>query len=183
MNELNDLFLDELADILYAEKLLIKTLPKLAKAAQSEALREALEEHLSETEEQVTRLTSVFELFEAPVKSKKCDAMEGLVAEGKSLLEDWKGSAALDAAIISAAQKVEHYEIASYGTLATWAGLLGNDEAAELLRETLEEEKAADENLTHLAEDFVNEEAEDSDEEEEKPAPKENSASKKKTKK
>lgn len=167
MSELRELFLDELADVLYAEKLLVKTLPKMARAAQSEELREAIEMHLEETQTHVDRIGQVFELFDKPVKAKKCEAMEGLVAEGKTIMEEWKGSPASDAGLISAAQKVEHYEIASYGTLATWAELLGNEEAADLLKETLDEEEATDEKLTQLAEEGVNEEAEEGEEEEE----------------
>ncbi|MGN6386699.1 MAG: YciE/YciF ferroxidase family protein [Verrucomicrobiota bacterium] len=182
MSELNELFLDELADILYAEKLLVKTLPKMAKAAEADELREAIEMHLEETQTHVERLEQVFELFGKPVKGKKCEAMEGLVAEGKTIMEEWKGSPALDAGIISAAQKVEHYEIASYGTLATWAELLGNDEAADLLRETLEEEKNTDEKLTELAEQGVNEEAEEEGEEDEEPQSSSRSSSSKSSK-
>jgi len=159
MRELQDLFLDELADIFYAEKLLVKALPKMAKAAQSDSLRQAIEEHLSQTEEHVSRLEQVFELFDKPAKGKKCEAMEGLVEEGKTIMQEWKGSPALDAALISAAQKVEHYEIGSYGTLVTWAERLGNDEAASILKETLAEEKETDENLTNLAEECINDEA------------------------
>jgi len=171
MSELRELFLDELADLLYAEKLLVKTLPKMAKAAESDELREAIEMHLEETETHVERLGQVFELFDKPIKTKKCDAMEGLVKEGQSIMSEWKGSPAADAGLISAAQKVEHYEIASYGTLVTWAELLEMDEAVDLLNETLDEEKATDEKLTQLAEQGVNEEAEEGeDEEEEKPA-------------
>jgi len=159
MRELQDLFLDELADIFYAEKLLVKALPKMAKAAQSDSLRQAIEEHLSQTEEHVSRLEQVFELFDKPAKGKKCEAMEGLVEEGKTIMQEWKGSPALDAALISAAQKVEHYEIGSYGTLVTWAERLGNDEVASILKETLAEEKETDENLTNLAEECINDEA------------------------
>jgi ferritin-like metal-binding protein YciE len=159
MSELQDLFLDELADIFYAEKLLVKALPKMAKAAQSDSLRQAIEEHLTQTEEHVSRLEQVFELFDKPAKGKKCEAMEGLVEEGKTVMQEWKDSPALDAALISAAQKVEHYEIGSYGTLVTWAERLGNDEVASILKETLAEEKETDENLTNLAEECINEEA------------------------
>src|SRR4051812_43056744 len=159
MSELQDLFLDELADIFYAEKLLVKALPKMAKAAQSDSLRQAIEEHLPQTEEHVSRLEQVFELFDKPAKGKKCEAMEGLVEEGKTVMQEWKDSPALDAALISAAQKVEHYEIGSYGTLVTWAERLGNDEVASILKETLAEEKETDENLTNLAEECINEEA------------------------
>jgi ferritin-like metal-binding protein YciE len=159
MNELNELLLDELGDILYAENLLVKALPKMAKAAQSDELRDAFNSHLEETQSHVDRIKQVFESFGKPAKSKKCDAMVGLLDEGKKIMGDWKGSAALDAALICAAQKVEHYEIASYGCLCTWAELLGNDDALSLLKETLSEEEAADESLTGLAEQFANQEA------------------------
>src|SRR6266487_2981779 len=121
MNELNELLLDELSDILYAENLLVKALPKMARAAKSEELKEAFNSHLEETQNQVERIKQVFQAFGKPAKSKKCDAMVGLLEEGKNILEVWKGSAALDAALICAAQKVEHYEIATYGCLCTWA--------------------------------------------------------------
>jgi ferritin-like metal-binding protein YciE len=156
MKELKDLFLDELADIYYAEGLLVKSLPKMMKAAQSEGLKEALESHLEETKTQVERLHQVFKAFGKPAKGKKCEAMVGLIEEGKGIMEDWKGSPALDAGLICAAQKVEHYEIASYGCLCTWAELLGNEPALKLLRETMDEEETADKKLTEIAESSIN---------------------------
>src|SRR5204862_2595330 len=126
--------------IFNVKKLNEKELPKMAKAAQNDSLRQAIEEHLTQTEEHVSRLEQVFELFDKPAKGKKCEAMEGLVEEGKTVMQEWKDSPALDAALISAAQKVEHYEIGSYGTLVTWAERLGNDEVASILKETLAEE-------------------------------------------
>jgi ferritin-like metal-binding protein YciE len=160
MNALNDLFLDELADILYAEKLLVKALPAMAKAAQNEKLKKAFVAHLAETQKQVERVKQVFEAFGKPAKSKKCDAMEGLLEEGKKILAEWKGSPALDAALISAAQKVEHYEIASYGCLCTWAKMLNKPKALQLLKQTINEEEQADKKLSDLAEDCINAEAE-----------------------
>jgi ferritin-like metal-binding protein YciE len=167
MSTLRETFLDELADVYDAEKQLLKALPKMAKAAQSEELREAFEEHLEETQRHVERLEQVFEAFEQPAKGKKCKAMQGLVEEGSELIEEEMG----DAALICAAQKVEHYEIASYGSLRAWAALLEEEEAADLLEETLEEEKAADEKLNEIAEATINaEEASEEGEEEEQPA-------------
>lgn len=159
MSELSELFLDELADILYAENLLLKALPKMAKAARSEELKDAFETHLDETEGQIERIKEVFGLFGKPAKAKKCDAMIGLIEEGKSIMEEWKGSAACDAALIAAAQKIEHYEIASYGCLCTWADLMGNKQALRLLKETIDEEESTDKKLTDLAESTINEEA------------------------
>jgi ferritin-like metal-binding protein YciE len=162
MSELKQLFMDELADVHHAENQLLKALPKMAKAAASEELREAFEAHLKETENHVRRIKEVFALFDQPARSKRCEAMQGLLAEGNEILKEWKGSPALDAALISAAQKVEHYEIASYGCLRTWAGLLGQPSARDLLQETLDEEGAADDKLTTIAENLSNEEAETS---------------------
>lgn len=155
-SELHELFLDELADILSAEQQLMKALPKMAAAATSEELRVAFESHLAETEYQITRLEQVFAALDVPVESKECKAMKGLLEEGKDLMEEMKGSSALDAALIAAAQKVEHYEIASYGTLCAWAEKMGYDEVVELLDATLDEEKSADEMLTAIAESSVN---------------------------
>jgi ferritin-like metal-binding protein YciE len=160
--ELHKLLLDELADLLNAEKQLIKALPKMAKAARHEQLREVFTAHLAETKAQVSRLEQVFEVLGAPVKSKKCKAMEGLLAEGADLMEEEKNSPALDAGLIAAAQKVEHYEIASYGTVRAWAEKMNHEEAARLLQETLDEESAADEKLTEIAENLCNHEAEHS---------------------
>jgi ferritin-like metal-binding protein YciE len=154
---LKELFVDELKDIYWAEKHLSKALVKLAKAATSDELRTALETHKVETDNQVARLEQVFELVEEKASAKKCDAMEGLIAESESIVEDTEdGSMTRDVGIISAAQKSEHYEIASYGTLRTLANTLGYSEAAQLLDETLAEEKKTDELLTQLAENLVN---------------------------
>jgi ferritin-like metal-binding protein YciE len=156
MESLKDLFEHELRDIYYAEKALVKALPKMAKGATSEKLKEGIEEHLEQTKGQVERLEQVFELLGVPARGKKCEAMEGLIEEGASLLEEEADSDVLDAGIIAAAQKVEHYEIASYGTLCTWARQLGLDDAADLLGETLEEEKQTDLKLSELAESEIN---------------------------
>src|SRR5436190_22465036 len=159
-NELQELFLEELADIYNAEQQLTKALPKMAKAAQSDELREAIESHLEETESQVSRLEQVVETFSESMKRKVCKAMKGLIEEGSEIMQENKGSAAIDAALISAAQKVEHYEIASYGTLCAWAKMLNQNEALEQLQETLQEEKTTDEKLTQIAESVANVEAE-----------------------
>jgi ferritin-like metal-binding protein YciE len=156
-SELHELFLDELADILNAEQQLIKALPKMAGAATSEELKAAFETHLTETEYHITRLEQVFSSIDEPVQSKECKAMKGLLEEGKELMEELADSPALDTALISAAQKVEHYEIASYGTLCAWAEKMEHDEAAELLAVTLDEEKAANDLLTAIAETSVSE--------------------------
>ena len=157
---LKTLFTDELKDILWAEKHLLKALPKMAKGATSDELRSSIENHIVETQNQITRLEQVFEMLGQKATGKKCDAMEGLVEEGKSMMEDTdEGSLTRDAAIISASQKIEHYEIASYGTLRTLANTLGLTEAASLLEDTLEEEKNTDVKLTQIAESFVNESA------------------------
>ena len=161
---LHELFLDELADILNAEQQLLKALPKMAKAANSDELREAFESHLEETQNQVSRLEDVFSALDETPKRKKCKAMEGLLEEGKEMMEEKKDSAALDAALISAAQKVEHYEIASYGSCCAWAEMMGHSEALELLQETLTEEKDADEKLTQIAESVANVQAEQTEE-------------------
>jgi ferritin-like metal-binding protein YciE len=159
-SELHELFLDELADILSAEQQLTKALLKMAEAAISEELTAAFETHLTETEYHIKRLEQVFTSLDEPVRSKECKAMKGLLEEGKEMMEEMKGSSALDAALIAAAQKVEHYEIASYGTVCAWATRMGHDEAVELLTATLEEEKATDDTLTEIAENSVNEVAE-----------------------
>jgi len=159
-NDLNELFLDELADLLSAEQQLTKALPKMAKAAESDELREAFESHLSETEEQIARLEKVAEALDEKLKKKTCAAMKGLLEEAEELMTEQKDTSALDAALIAAAQKVEHYEIASYGTVCAWAKQLGLKDAAETLAETLDEERAADEKLTELAEASANAKAE-----------------------
>lgn len=157
--DLRALFEDELKDIYWAEKALTKALPKMAKNATAEELVTAINNHLEETRVHVQRLEQVFELLGKKAQAKKCDAMEGLIEEGKGIMEETAEGPVRDAGIISAGQKVEHYEIASYGTLAAFATLLGEDEAAALLHETLEEEKAADATLTEVAESAVNLEA------------------------
>lgn len=159
-SELHELFLDELADIMSAEQQLTKALPKMAKAAVSEDLTAAFESHLMETEYHLTRIEQVFTSLDEPVRTKECKAMKGLLEEGEEMMEEMKDSSALDAALIAAAQKVEHYEIASYGTVCAWAARKGHDEALELLTATLEEEKVADETLTDIAESIANEAAE-----------------------
>jgi ferritin-like metal-binding protein YciE len=157
--ELHELFLDELADVYSAEQQLTKALPKLAKAAESDELREALEQHLEETEEHISRLEQVAESLDETLKKKTCKAMQGLIAEGDDIVKEQKNSSALDAGIIAACQKVEHYEIASYGTLCAWAEQMGHDEAVKLLRQTEEEEISADEKLTEVAETVANQRA------------------------
>ncbi len=158
-NDLHALFLDELADMYNAEQQLIKALPKVAKNAESDELREAIESHLEETREHADRLEKVASSLDESLKRKVCPAMKGLIEEAEELMKEQKDSPALDAAIISAAQKVEHNEIASYGTLVAWAEQMGHDEALELLQETLEEEKSADEKLTSIAESLANQRA------------------------
>lgn len=155
--ELHHLFVDQLRDILWAEKQLVKTLPKLASAANDPELEKAFTSHLKETKTHVTRLEKVFEGLGLAARGKKCPAMEGLLKEGDELAEDYKDSCALDAALITAAQKVEHYEIGTYGTLRTFATRLGYKEAAKLLDETLQEEGKADHALTKIATGGINE--------------------------
>ena len=152
--------MDSLKDIYWAEKNLVKALPKMAKKATTEELKTAIEEHRLQTEEHVTRLEQVFEIFGEKATAKKCEAMEGLLKEGESIMEETEdGTLTRDVGIIAAAQKVEHYEIASYGTLAVLARTMGYDDAAELLEQTLEEEKQTDETLTEIAESSINYEA------------------------
>ena len=146
-------------DIYDAEKQITRALPKIAKAATSEELREAAQAHLEETKVQVQRLESVFESIDQKPRGKKCEGMQGLLGEGEELIEEHDQGPLLDAGLIAAAQKVEHYEIAAYGSLCTWAQTLGYDQALRLLKETLSEEKAADEKLTEIATSSVNEEA------------------------
>jgi ferritin-like metal-binding protein YciE len=155
-NKLHELFLDELADMYHAEHQLIKALPKLAKAAQSDRLRQAFDMHLEETQKHAARLEQVFQALDESPRKKKCKGIEGILEEGKEILAEHKKSGELDAALIAAAQKTEHYEIASYGCLCTWAEQMGHDEAQELLSETLAEEKAADEKLTQIAKSSAN---------------------------
>jgi ferritin-like metal-binding protein YciE len=159
VNTLNDLFVETLKDLYYVEKKLMKTLPKMAQKASSEDLKEAIQNHLSETEIHVQRLEQVFELLDQKASAKTCEALEGLIREAEETMGEISDEQTLDAAIISSAQTVEHYEIARYGTLACWAAEIGNSEVAELLEQTLEEEKAADEKLSSIAEDTVNQRA------------------------
>jgi ferritin-like metal-binding protein YciE len=153
---LNDLFLDTLKDIYYAEKQILKALPKMAKAAHSDKLRAAFEKHHGETEGQVERLEKIFELIDKPARGKTCDAIQGILDEGKEIMDEYKGSEALDAGMLAGAQAVEHYEICRYGTLKQWAQQLGMKDAVRLLDETLQEERKTDETLTSLAEAAVN---------------------------
>ncbi|MFY0481145.1 ferritin-like domain-containing protein [Flavobacterium sp. PLA-1-15] len=162
---LRSLFEDSLKDIYWAEKALTKALPKMAKNATSPELKAAIENHLSETEEQITRLEKVFEAVGKKAVAKKCDAMDGLIKEGEGIMEETELGVVRDAGIIAASQKVEHYEIATYGTLYAFANILGETEAAELLATTLEEEKNADVNLTEIAMASINIEAADQEEE------------------
>src|SRR3954471_3564035 len=157
--QLDELFHDTLKDIYYAEKKILGALPKMAKAAQNEDLRAAFEKHKAETEGQIERLEQVFELIEEKPQGKKCAAIEGILEEGQEIMKEYKGSPALDAGLLAAAQAVEHYEISRYGTLRTWAEELGLDDAVKLLQETLDEEEATDQALTELAETVVNQEA------------------------
>jgi ferritin-like metal-binding protein YciE len=154
--DLNNLFLDTLKDIYFAEKQILKALPKMAKVASSDKLRAAFEKHHGETEDQVERLEKIFELIDKPARSKTCDAILGILDEGKEIMEEYKGSEALDAGMLAAAQAVEHYEISRYGTLKQWAQQLGMKDAVRLLDETLQEEKKTDETLTSLAEAAIN---------------------------
>jgi ferritin-like metal-binding protein YciE len=153
---LNDLFLDTLKDVYYAEKQILRALPKMAKAAHSDKLRAAFEKHHGETEGQVERLEQVFELIDKPARGKTCDGIQGILDEGKEIMDEFKGSESLDAGMLAAAQAVEHYEIARYGTLKQWANQLGMKDAVRLLDQTLQEEKKTDEALTSLAESTVN---------------------------
>jgi ferritin-like metal-binding protein YciE len=157
---LDDLFHDTLKDIYYAEKKILSALPKMAKAAENKDLTAAFEKHRAETQEHVARLEEVFEMIDHKPQGKKCPAIDGIIEEGAEIIEEYKGSAALDAGLVAAAQAVEHYEIARYGTLHAWAQALGLSDAADLLQSTLEEEEATDEALTELALDSVNQEAE-----------------------
>ncbi|MFO0929941.1 MAG: ferritin-like domain-containing protein [Gemmataceae bacterium] len=156
---LKDLFFDQLRDTFDAEKQMCKALPKLASAAYSPELRAAFDQHANETEVQIERLKQVAEACDYTLRRKTCDAMEGLVSEAKEMMDEKADPMAKDAGLIAAAQKAEHYEIASYGCLATWAEMLGHAEASRLLLETLEEEKRTDARLTELAERFINAEA------------------------
>jgi ferritin-like metal-binding protein YciE len=159
LDSLHTLFVDQLRDVYNAENQLLKSLPKMAKKASSDELRQAFEDHLETTKEHVERLEQVFKDLDEKPKGKTCQGMKGLVEEGSEMLDEQGEESVLDAGIIAAAQKIEHYEIATYGTLRTWANLLGQDDAAELLQQTLDEEGDTDERLNELAEEIVNPEA------------------------
>jgi ferritin-like metal-binding protein YciE len=163
----DELFKEELQDLYDAEKQIIQALPKMVEAASSEELKSAFEEHLEQTKEQVKRLDRVFQAIGERPQSKTCEGMQGLLKEGEKIIKEIPKSPVLDAAIIGAAQKVEHYEISGYGTARTMAEMLGQQDAAELLEETLDEEKATDETLTEIAESIMSGEDSEEDEEEE----------------
>lgn len=157
--QLDDLFLDTLKDIYYAERQILKALPKMAKAATSPELKAGFEQHHQETEGQVERLQQVFDILGKPARGKTCDAILGILEEGKEIMDEYKGATALDAGLVAAAQAVEHYEIARYGTLMTWAKQLGHNDIAQLLSETLKEEEATDKKLSQVALASVNQKA------------------------
>jgi ferritin-like metal-binding protein YciE len=156
---LDDLFLDTLKDIYYAEKQILKNLPKMAKAATAAELKAGFEQHAEETQGHVERLEQVFELIGKPARGKTCEAILGILEEGKSIMDEFKGTVALDAGLVSAAQAVEHYEIARYGTLKTWAAQMGLTEAVNLLDATLKEEVATDKKLSQVATNVANRKA------------------------
>jgi ferritin-like metal-binding protein YciE len=156
MMSLQDLFVSELKDLYSAENQLVKALPKMAKAAGTEDLKRAFEEHLEQTKGHVERLEQIFDKLDVSTKGKKCKAMEGLIEEGKDMIDEDAEADVKDAGLIAAAQKVEHYEIAGYGSARTFARMLGNEEAANLLQQTLNEEAEADKKLTAIAESHVN---------------------------
>lgn len=156
---LHDAFIDELRDTYDAEKQLVKALTKLAKASSSDDLRAAFESHRAETEGQIERLEEVFGTLDEKVRGKHCDGIAGIIEEGKAIMEEDFDEAAMDACLIAAGQRAEHYEMAAYGTLIAWARAMGHDEAADLLQQNLDEEKAADEKLTQIAESGINQEA------------------------
>src|SRR5579863_272236 len=158
--DLSELFVDTLKDVYYAEKQIYKSLPKMAKAANSDQLRAAFEKHHDETEGQIERLEQIFEQIGKPARGKKCDAIEGILDEGTEIMDEYKGEPALDAGLLAAAQAVEHYEISRYGTLKAWARELGLNDAVRLLDQTLDEEKKTDATLTKIAEAAVNQQAE-----------------------
>jgi ferritin-like metal-binding protein YciE len=166
LNSLDDLLVHELQDIYNAEAQILKALPKMIKAVSHPDLQRAFEEHLEQTEGQVERLDQVFKLLGVPAKGRKCEGMAGLIEEGKTVMEQDADPAVLDAALIAAAQKVEHYEIASYGCVCTYAEMLGYDQVHDLLGQNLEEEETTDEKLTDLAETVINVEAEEGEESE-----------------
>jgi ferritin-like metal-binding protein YciE len=156
---LHDAFIEELRDCYDAERQLTKALPKLAKAASSPELRDAFESHLEETKGQIERLESVFQSLDEKVRGKHCDGIAGIIEEGSAIMKEDFDESTMDACLIAAGQRAEHYEIAAYGTLVAWARAMGHDEAADALQETLDEEKAADEKLSSLAEGGINQEA------------------------
>ena len=156
---LDDLFLDTLKDIYFAEKQIVKALPKMAKAAQSSQLRAGFEKHLAETEGHVERLEQIFDILDVPARGKTCEAILGILEEGKSIMEDFKDTPALDAGLVSAAQAVEHYEIARYGTLKAWAKQMGRGDVMKLLEATEMEEIATDQALSQVATTEVNKKA------------------------
>jgi ferritin-like metal-binding protein YciE len=158
---LHDAFIDELRDAYDAEKQLTKALPKLAKAASDPKLRQAFEAHLKETQGQITRLEQVFESLDEKVRGKHCDGIAGIIEEGKSVMEEDFDETTMDACLIAAGQRAEHYEMAAYGTLVAWAQAMGHAQAAKLLQQTLDEEKAADKKLSALAEGGINQSAAD----------------------
>ncbi|HEX5175558.1 MAG TPA: ferritin-like domain-containing protein [Chthoniobacteraceae bacterium] len=160
LKTLRDLYVHELKDIYSAEKQITKALPKMAKAASHEELTEGFEEHLAQTEQHIERLETILEGLGESTRAEKCKGMEGLLEEGKKMMEEDAAPEVLDAALIAAAQRVEHYEIAAYGTVRTYAEMLGEDEAVQLLQQTLDEEIETDEKLTELAESAINVEAE-----------------------
>ncbi|HEY0976004.1 MAG TPA: ferritin-like domain-containing protein [Flavobacteriales bacterium] len=172
---LQKLFEDQLADLYYVEKQLVKALPKMARKAGNEELAAAFTDHMKETQGQVQRLETIFGSIGKKAKAKKCPAIDGILEEAKEIMEEFSDDPALDAGMVSAAQKVEHYEITSYGSLKAWAEQLGLDEAMSLIEETMEEEKGADEKLSHIAESVVNIEADT----ENGPAPRSSASSKK----
>lgn len=158
--KLDDLFHDTLKDIYFAEKKIVTTLPKMAKAAQHPELKAAFEKHKSETEEQIRRLEKVFALIDKKPQGKTCAAIMGITEEGAEIMKEYKGSPALDAGLLAAAQAVEHYEISRYGTMCTWAAEMGMSEAKNLLGQTLGEEEATDKALTKIAKEAINQDAE-----------------------
>lgn len=166
MQSLNELFVETLKDVYYAEKAILKALPKMTKKASSKELATAFEQHLEETEGQVERLEQIFEMLGKAPRGKRCPAIDGLTEEASEIMQEAEDDTVRDAGILAAAQAVEHYEISRYGTLAAWADKLGMEDAAKLLRETLEEEKSTDERLSELALSEINVEAASHGEEE-----------------
>ena len=167
LNSLETLLLHEVQDLYSAEKQLVKALPKVAKKASSSELKSAVEDHLEQTEEHVNRLEQIFDMLGAKAKTSKCKGMQGILEEAEEVMKQGENSETLDAAIVLSAQKVEHYEIASYGSAAEWAGRLGRNDVKKLLGQTLEEEEETDQKLTELAESIINQRAADRSREEE----------------